>query len=208
MKRVCRSSWFIYKYFLKYLEETGVCKLNGLKFDVLTPENVNGFLDWIEDSRGCSINSRNQRLAALKAFSSYVIRKNPEESYICQAILNIRIKKTPQKSVEYLTADSVAYLLKMPDKCTKKGIRDLGILSLMYESGCRVQELIDLKLGGISLRNPNTVNLIGKGNKARVVPISCNVADIIRIYLKMSGRYNNENYVFVNNMANHYRDQV
>lgn len=184
--------------FFKYIDETGIGKLNKLKLDVLTIDNVNGFLDWLEESRGCSINSRNQRLAALKSFCNYVIRKNPEEISICQAILNIRSKKSPQKSIEYLKTDAVAHLLEMPDKNTKQGIRDLAMLSLMYESGCRVQELIDLKLGEISFRTPNTVSLMGKGNKARIIPISSRVANIINIYLKMSGRYNIKEYLFVN----------
>ncbi len=184
--------------FFKYIEEKNICKLNRLKLEILTTDNIDGFLNWLEESRGCSVSSRNQRLAALKAFCNYVIRKNPEKSSICQPVLNIRTKKAPQKSVEYLTSDSISYLLKMPDKRTEQGIRDLAMLSLMYESGCRVQELIDLKVGEISFRTPNTVTLTGKGNKARVIPISCHVADIIMNYLKRSHRYDIEHCVFVN----------
>lgn len=185
--------------FFKYIDENDMCKLNRLKLEILTPDNVDVFLNWLEESRGCSINSRNQRLAALKAFCNYVIRKNPEKSSICQEVLNIRSKKAPQKSVDYLTSDSISYLLKMPDKHTEQGIRDLAMLSLMYESGCRVQELIDLKVGEISFRTPSTITLTGKGSKTRIIPISCHVADIIMNYLKRSRRYGDiENYVFVN----------
>jgi len=188
----------VFVLFFTYIEDNNVCKISKLKMDVLTIENVTGFLDWIEESRGCCINSRNQRLAAIKSFCSYVIRKNPETSNICQKIFSIKIKKTPQKSVEYLTQESISNLLKMPDKRTKKGMRDLAMLSLLYESGCRVQELIDLKLGEISFRTPNTVKLTGKGNKARVIPISFQVANILMSYVKVFSMHDSEHNVFVN----------
>lgn len=184
--------------FFRYLEETNICKPNKIKMDVLNTDNVTGFLDWLEESKGSCINSRNQRLAALKAFCNYVIRKSPEEISACQNILNLKIKKAPQKSVEYLTVDAIEYLFKIPDRHSKQGIRDLAIMTLMYESGCRVQELIDLKLGNISFRVPNTITLIGKGNKSRVIPISLNVANIIKAYLKTVSMDNIEHPVFFN----------
>ncbi len=184
--------------FFRYLETTGICKIGKLKMETLNIDNVIGFLDWLEMSRGCSISSRNQRLAALKAFCGYVARKSPEESALCQSILKIRVKKTPQKPVEYLNVDAIEYILKMPDRHSKQGIRDLAMIALMYESGCRVQELIDLKVGSIAFRSPNTVTLIGKGSKARVIPISANVANIIKVYLKSACICSTAHPVFVN----------
>jgi len=184
--------------FFKYLEEAGICKISKLKMDSLNTDNVRGFLDWLEQSRSCSISTRNQRLAALKAFCSYVARKSPEESFLCQNVLKIRVKKAPQKSVEYLKVDAVAYLLKMPDSHSRQGIRDLTMLALMYESGCRVQELIDLKLGDVSFRSPNTVTLTGKGKKARVIPISSNMAEIVKAYINTNNIFSADHLLFVN----------
>lgn len=182
----------------KYLGEAGICKINKFKMDNLNADNVTGFLDWLEQSRNCSISSRNQRLAALKAFCGYLARKNPEESSLCQGILNIRVKKTPQKSVEYLSVDAIEYLLKMPDSDSLQGIRELAMIALMYESGCRVQELIDLRVGDIAFRSPNTLNLTGKGNKARVIPISVNAAGLVKTYLNSVGIRDTVNPVFIN----------
>lgn len=184
--------------FFRYLEESGICKINKFKMDTLNVDNVCGFLDWLEQSRDYSISSRNQRLAALKAFCSYVARKSPEENALCQSILNIRVKKSPQKPVEYLSVDAVEYLLKMPRSRSIQGIRDLALISLLYESGCRVQELIDLKIGDIVFHSPCTVTLTGKGNKARIIPISSNVADIIKSYLNSANHYNVSSPVFMN----------
>lgn len=184
--------------FFKYLEEAGICKISKLKMDTLNVDNVSKFLDWLEQSRGCSISSRNQRLAALKAFCGYVTRKNPEESALCQGVLKIRVKKALKKPVEYLSVDAVEYLLKIPDSRSTQGIRHLAMIALMYESGCRVQELINLKVGDIVFRSPNTVTLTGKGNKARLIPISTNSADIIKAYLNSASICTMTHPVFVN----------
>lgn len=60
--------------FFRYLETSRICRVNKLKMDVLSADNVNGFLNWLEKERDCTVNSRNQRLAALKSFCIYVIR--------------------------------------------------------------------------------------------------------------------------------------
>lgn len=184
--------------FFRFLEESRICKISKLKMNVLNADNVSGFLDWLEQSRGCSISSRNQRLAALKAFCNYVALKNPEDTALCQGVLKIRIKKAPQKSVEYLSVEGVEFLLKKLDKRSNQGIRDLAMIALMYESGCRVQELIDLRVGDIAFRSPNTVTITGKGKKTRVIPISANAADIIKAYLNSVSITDKAQSVFLN----------
>jgi site-specific recombinase XerD len=170
--------------YIKYLEECGSYKLKNLDITAFTNDRVSKFLDWLESDRHCSVSTRNQRLAALKAFSNYVIRKAPENCKGCQDILQLRVKRAPSATIEYLPTDAIASILKQPNYCTLEGIRDLAILTFMYETGCRVQELIDAFLGDISFRKPNTVTLRGKGRKTRLVPISSNASEIIRQYVE------------------------
>lgn len=184
--------------FFKYLDESGSCRLKNLDISVFTADTISGFLNWIEETRQCSINTRNQRLAAIKSFISYIIRRSPEDCKNCQDILSIRIKKAPQAVIDYLSIDAIALILEQPDKHTKDGLRDLSILSLMYETGCRVQELIDIKVGDICFRSPNTVKLTGKGCKSRIVPISANVASIIKGYIIKSAICGSEQILFMN----------
>jgi Site-specific recombinase XerD len=73
-------------------------------------------------------------------------------------------------------------VLKQPCAVTHNGIRDLALLSLLYESGCRVQEIIDIQLGNMSFHTPATITVTGKGRKVRVIPISTNVISIISRY--------------------------
>ena len=190
-----RDTFILY---FKYLDESDICKPKKLNISAFTFENINSFLDWIETERHCSISTRNQRLAAMKAFSNYVIRRMPENCDDCQRILTIRVKKAPKAVVDYLSKDDITSLMKQPIESTKDGIRDLAILSLLYETGCRVQELIDMKLGDISFRTPNTIKLTGKGSKSRIVPISINVAAIIQAYTFRNEISHPEQMLFVN----------
>ena len=136
----------------------------------------------MEKDRNASVSTRNQRLAALKSFSKYASSNAIEFIDTFQQILDIRPKKGTSKTVDYLTIDAVSLLLKQPRNDDRNGIRDLALLSLIYESGCRVQEIIDIQLGNISFSSPATITVTGKGSKIRVIPISPNVSSILSKY--------------------------
>lgn len=174
-----RDTFILY---FNFAEQTHLCPRGKLSIELFNKENILQFLDWLESDRKVSISTRNQRLAALKSFSKYVSFNSPEYMDTFQQILNIPVKKSISKTVDYLTADAITLLLKQPFIDDKNGIRDLALLSLLYESGCRVQEIIDIKYGNISFNTPATITVIGKGSKVRIIPISSNVANIVKKY--------------------------
>ena len=143
------------------------------------------FLDWLELERRNSASTRNVRLAAIHAFFRYVQFQNPEMLLHCQRILAIPMKETEKRFVEYLPEQVLKDLLSIPDQTKKYGIRDTALLCLLYDSGARVQELIDLSLLDIRLETPATVRLYGKGRKVRVVPLMSQTAAILQKYLNM-----------------------
>lgn len=159
--------------------------------------NVLLFLEWLETNRSASVSTRNQRLAALKSFSKYASSSSVEYLDTFQQILYIKPKKGISKTVDYLTVDAVTALMNAPDSVD--GIRDLALLSLLYESGCRVQELIDLKYGNISFFKPATITVIGKGSKIRVIPISSNALSILNSYVKKYKLNDTQQSLFTNN---------
>ena len=182
----------------RYFEDSKCIRLNKLNFENLNIENINNFLNWLEEIKGCAISSRNQRLAALKSFSGYVMREEPTQSFICKQILMIKSKKSKSKSVDYLTKEAIELLFKMPDIQVKGELRDLALITLLYESGARVQEIIDLKVADITFKEPNTVKLTGKGKKARIIPISKQATEIVKLYLKNAKISENITNVFKN----------
>lgn len=123
------------------------------------------FLLWLEDKRNCSSSTRNNRLAAIHAFYRYLQFDMPELLSRCQEILAIPHKRTHKKVISYLTLDGVQSLLKQPDTSTDAGRRDLCLLSLLYDTGARVQELVDLQINDVRLSSPTVIRLTGKGTK-------------------------------------------
>jgi site-specific recombinase XerD len=100
-----------------------------------------------------------------------------------QRILSIPVKKAEKPTINYLSVEGIRLILEGPDQSTRNGRRDLALLSLMYDSGARVQEIIDLTPSMVRLGQPSTVKLIGKGNKARIVPLLEQQVKFLRIYM-------------------------
>ena len=182
----------------KYSEEKHLCPRGKINISLFDKEVLSNFLEWLETERNASVSTRNQRLAALKSFAKYASYNSVENMDLFQGILELKAKKGTSKTVDYLSTDAVALLLQQPDTNSRSGIRDLALLSLLYESGARVQELIDIKVGDISTATPTTLRLMGKGSKVRIVPISIKMTSIVRKYLSVWSLNNTEDFLFTN----------
>lgn len=156
---------------LKFTQETLHIKIEKLTLDKITKETILQFLDWIQKERKCSGATRNSRLAAIHSFYKYLQLESLEHMHESQKILSIKFKNAPKETMNYLTIDGIKLLLQQPDITTIRGRRDLTILSLMYDTGSRVQEIIDLTPSMIRFNKPPTIKVIGKGNKARIIPM-------------------------------------
>lgn len=155
-----------------------------IDFRDITQERILGFLEWLEKTRACSVSTRNTRLAAIHSFFRYLQYKVPEQLAEWQRILSIQIKKAPHAAVTFLTAEGVKLLLQQPDMNTRRGRRDLALVSLLFESGARVQEIIDMTPSRVTFGNPALLRLTGKGNKSRLVPISEQSVSLLRSYMQ------------------------
>ena len=163
---------YTFSLFIEYMETEELVRPEKLTLDEVTKERVAGFLSWIEMERKCSPSTRNARLGALHSFFSYLQYRNVAGLAKWQDILSIKAKKPKAPEMAYLTIDGLKLILRQPDLKTRKGRRDFVLLGLLYDSGCRVQELIDLTPSSLRFDETATVRLFGKGNKARVVPLS------------------------------------
>lgn len=153
-------------------------------FSCLNRESTENFLAYLENEQKCSISTRNQRLAAIKSFCRFLQVERPDLLMQCQRILSIQNKKHTKPVISYLTVDKTKMLLEQPDTITQKGRRDLALLSLMYDSAARVQEICDLKVSDVRLKSLAVVRLYGKGRKVREVPLDTPCADILRRYME------------------------
>lgn len=157
--------------FITFMKEQKGIAVKKLTLEKITRETVLDFLDWLQQSRHCSNATRNYRLAAIRSFLNYLQYENPERLFEWQKIISIKLKQHQKKSINYLTTDGIKLLLEQPDISTRNGRRNLALLALMYDSGARVQEMIDLTPSSIRLDSPNLVKLVGKGRKSRMVPL-------------------------------------
>lgn len=176
-----RDTFILFLSFLKTHKKLPVEKLTLQK---IKKQVILDFLDWLQQDRNCGDSTRNARLAAIHSFYKYIQYEFPDGLHEYQKILSIRMKNTLTKSVNYLTLDGIKLLLHQPDTTTKKGRRDLALLSLIYDSGAKVQEIIDLTPTSVRLDKPPTIKIIGKGNKARLVPMLDAQIDLLREYME------------------------
>lgn len=191
-----------FKLLINYCQEVKKTPAEKITLELLSSKWLTDFLEWLETERKCSIATRNQRLAALHSFFRYIQAEEPTGIFHFQKIAAIPMKKATKTIVEYLSPDAIKLLLAQPDKHTLKGRRELTLMSVLYDTGARVQELIDIKVRDVILQEPATVILTGKGNKVRRIPFMRNTVALLQHYLlenKLDKPWRNEEPLFINN---------
>lgn len=202
-----RNAFILY---LDYMESACGIKPEKMSVKDYTRESILGYLSWLETERGNSVTTRNYRLAAMKGFVHYLKYEFPDYMEEYQRILGIPIKKTEQKEISYMKTEGVELLVSQIDINATNGLRDYVILLLLYTTGIRVSELINIKVRDISLTEPYTIKIHGKGNKGRYVPLMKTAVPHIKKYLAYM-RYDNEakyeEYLFKNHMKAQFTRQ-
>lgn len=160
----------------------------------ITKERIINFLLWLEEERHCSTSTRNARLAAIRSFYNYLQYRDVKGLFGYQEIMSIKRKKTIAPEMAYLTIEGIKLILSLTDLKTRYGRRDFVLLSLLYDSGARVQELIDLTPPNIEFNDTATVKLCGKGNKTRIVPLSKQQANNLKKYMYDEGLMNRDKH--------------
>jgi len=159
-------------------------KIDALQIEDIDAELVLAFLDHLEQARGNSTQSRNNRLAAIRSFMRYAAIEEPALVAQCARICQIPTKKSPHRQIQSLEEQEVSALLETPDRNTLSGTRDYALLLLFYNSGARVQEIVDLKIESVRWDAPYQITLRGKGNKERVLPLWPETIQALEDYLK------------------------
>jgi len=173
----------VFTLLLRFCRDVQGIAPEHLRLEQIDVSSVEAFLDYLEKERQSSPRTRNHRLAALHAFCRYVQAEDPGRMLQCQQILAIPQRRHARPTVAYLSKDELADVLAQPDLHTPEGRRDAVLLSVLYDIGARVQEVIDLSVGDVRLDPPPQVRLLGKGRKMRAVPLMENTVQLLRDYL-------------------------
>ena len=169
----------VFRLFLSHAAQRMRCDVDQLDHAILDVDVVRSFLGWLEKERKCVARTRNHRLAAIKAFVRYVASVAPEHLERCRRIRELPPAHFDHPEIEYLDEDEILELVK-----AVTGRRDRALLLLMYNTGARVQELVDLDVCDIRLDPVPLVTFEGKGRKQRTCPLWARTVDTLEQWLE------------------------
>jgi site-specific recombinase XerD len=175
------------KLLLKFTATDKKKSVTDLTLSDLSPSMVMRFLEYLEKERGNSRQTRNNRLACIHSLFHYIANFDPLTFAHCQRVLAIPLKRTSVSTADYLEREEVKAILEAVDRTTVDGYRDYVILSFIYETGARVQEVITLPARALQLEQPFQVRFLGKGEKERICPLWPDTAKLLRSFLSLRG---------------------
>jgi integrase/recombinase XerD len=172
------------KLFLRHAADRAGCTADRLDYGVLDVEVVSSFLVWLEKQRKCGACTRNHRLAAIKAFVRYVASVAPEHLERCRRIRELPPARFEHPEVKYLENEEILELIRAI--APTEG-RNSALLLLLYNTGARVQEIVDLDVCDLRLDPIPVVTLEGKGRKQRTCPLWARTVDALKAWLAERG---------------------
>ena len=172
------------KVYLQYLEVEKGTVNEKVNFDSFTKDNIREFIAWLTE-KNCSAKTINLHLTAIRSFLKYSSEEDFELRGIYTEVCSIKKVKEEKKPIVYLQPEATAAILAAYDTATAKHRRNRMMLIMLYDTGARVQELADMNISSLHLREKNPfVTLIGKGRKSRNVPLLNKTVQHLNEYLK------------------------
>jgi site-specific recombinase XerD len=189
VRRMSSGTVGTYRYglyaFADFIVKNLAIQPRTISFDTFTRENVKRYVSWMGKEAGLATATCNLRLSIIKSFLKYCSEEDMKYVPTYIMIAAIPLQKNPQKTVEYMSEQALKVLLKQPDPKTLFGSRDMMILIFMYDTACRVQELVDVKLGDLKIDcDIPFVRISGKGGKTRNVPLMGKTTEHLKQYCK------------------------
>ncbi|MEK8121618.1 tyrosine-type recombinase/integrase [Methylocystis sp. IM4] len=156
-----------------------------IEIEQLGADMILDFLEYIEAKRANTPRTRNARLAAIKSFFRFLEYRAPACLNVALQVQAIRSKRIEQPLVDYLTRPELQALLDAPDRRTASGVRDRAMLHLAYACGLRVSELTGLQLDDVELPAANSIHVVGKGRRERVLPLWKETQAVLKDWLRI-----------------------
>lgn len=173
-----------FKIFLKYMSETKRIPPHKMLLNKFTASEVNGFRKHLVQKRKNSQKTLNLRMSAMQAFARFLQQEHPENMSNWQRIQSLPTQRCERKPVRYLTQAEFAALMFEIKTDTRMGIRDKAMILVLYDTGARVQELVDLSVSDVRQGILSQATLTGKGGNTRIVPLMPTTVKILNEYMK------------------------
>jgi site-specific recombinase XerD len=142
----------------------------ALRLTDIEPDLILAFLEHLEHNRGNSVRSRNLRLTALRTFLKFAARRDVSALHAVERALGVPMKRHERQMVGFLTREEMLAVLGQPGE-TWTSQRDHLLLTMLYNTGARVSEIIGVRVADVVLDGAACVHLHGKGRKQRAVPL-------------------------------------
>lgn len=158
--------------------------VDRLQVSDLTAERVAAFLNHLQSERSNGIATRNARLGAIHVFARFLAARMPEALGTLQRVIAVPYKRGAREvPIEYLERAEIEAVLQSIDRSNALGRRDYALFALMFNTGARVQEALDVRRRDVRLDAPPQIRLHGKGNKVRLCPIWPVTAKLLRAFI-------------------------
>lgn len=171
------------KLLLCYVADAIHKSVDNLDVEDIPEQSVLGFLDHIEKGRGCSARTRNARLAALRSLFGFIAKEEPELMLHCRRVRDVPQKRTAHKTIGYLEESEMQALLTAVGSRSRTAARDKALLLLLYNTGARASEIVQVALPDLRLDDPAQIQLMGKGRKPRCCPLWPETVASLRVYV-------------------------
>ncbi len=175
------------KMFLRFAAQFLGRTVDHLSFEHLSVEVVLEFLNHLENVRRNTVRTRNARLAAVHSFFRYVLGREPALASLCQQVLTIPLKKSTHQALGYLSQEEIRNLLSQIDRSALHGERDYLLLALLYDTGARVHEVLNLRPIDFRHESPAFVRISGKGRRERLCPLLPQTARLVGRFITEQG---------------------
>ena len=186
-----------FRLFLCFAQEYLGKRIDKLQLADLNENVVLKFLNHLESKRKNGIRTKNNRLAAIRSFMQYVSLKEPTALAMVEKILAIPLKRFDSPLIGFLTREEINAIIDATTNNSWSGQRDHVLFATLYNTGARVSEIINVRVGDIDLSHSKSILLRGKGRKERTIPLWKSTIVLLRNWLKhING--DSESFVFVN----------
>jgi integrase/recombinase XerD len=185
-QHTCDSYAYSFQLLFEFAAKSLKVTPSQLTLEQLDATLISAFLEYLEQVRQNSPDTRNVRLAAIRSFFRFLEYRHPAALEQIRRVLAIPFKKTDTRLVPYLTHKEVQALLDAPDPATRKGIRDRAMLHIAICAGLRVSELVGLQINDVALPLMS-IRVQGKGRRERAIPLWKVTATALRAWLAIRG---------------------
>ena len=183
-----RSYKNAFRLLLEYIHAKQGLFPEKVEFRHLEKGTIEDWLNWLCAERGCSSKTRNHRLSVLVTFARFALHRDFGGALtLCSEVEHLPQKKDAKRAdAAHFTREEMSILLRLPNSGSKIGKRDKVMLSALYASGARAQELCDLTVGDVRFGKPTTMTLHGKGNKTRTIVIPDQCASLMKAHIEQN----------------------